>query len=252
MKLLSGSKSWSVLTLVYLFFTVSNVVAHTDNETTLFPDIKNTEARFDVILLVSIGIIPVTENYNPDDRLTRLDLAAWGTLARGLAEAGEKPIIKSLADIALANGMIDTVEGDASYADINKVLFMGLLSPDLLPKLNPTRAEAAKFIAANLSNGIKGDTLLESRGMYFGPTGEVTSVETRINPDGGTSYFISIANEIYPMYPHGKLANGPTDLKLWQEKKIKRSVVRNLGQFKLWVFLEADDASHADHTHSHE
>jgi hypothetical protein len=251
MKILSYSKSWSVFTLVYIFFTVSNVVAHTDNETTLFPDIKTTEPRFDVILLVSIGIIPVTENYHPDDRLSRHDLAAWGTLATGLAEAGEKPMIKSLADIALASGLIDTVDGDASYADINKVLFKGLLSPDS-PKANPTRADAAKFIAANLSNGIKGDTLLESRGMFFGPTGEVTSVETRTNPDGGTSYFITIANETYPMYPHGKLANGPTDLKLWQEKKVRRSVVRNLGQFKLWVFLEANDESHADHQHSHE
>jgi hypothetical protein len=87
--------------------------------------------------------------------------------------------------------------------------------------------------------------------MFFGPTGEVTSVETRTNPDGSTSYFISIANETYPMYPHGKLANGPIDLKLWKEKIVRRSVVRNLGQFKLWVFLEADDISHADHQHSH-
>ncbi|MGK0298537.1 MAG: hypothetical protein ACI9XC_002159 [Gammaproteobacteria bacterium] len=250
MKILSNNKSWSVFTLVYLLFTVCNVVAHTDNETTLFPDIKTIDARFDVILLVSIGIIPVTENYHPEDRLSRLDLAAWATLATGLAEAGVKPMIKSLADIALTNGLIDTVDGDASYADINKVLFNGFLSTDS-SKVNPTRADAAKFIAANLSNGIKGETLLEKRGMYFGPTGKVSSVETRTNPDGSTSYFITIANETYPMYPHGKLANGPTDLKLWQDKNVRRSVIRNLGQFKLWVFLEAGDESHADHQHSH-
>jgi hypothetical protein len=130
MKKLSNNKSWSVFTLVYLLLTVCNVVAHTDNETTLFPDIKTTEARFDVILLVSIGIIPATENYHPEDRLSNLDLAAWGALATGLAQAGEKPMIKSLADVALANDLIDTLDGDASYADINKVLFKGLLSPD--------------------------------------------------------------------------------------------------------------------------
>ena len=56
--------------------------------------------------------------------------------------------------------------------------------------------------------------------------------------------YLTIGEESYAVYSHGKLANGPVDLKQWKGKMVRRSVVRNLGQFQLWVFLEAGDVGH--------
>ena len=226
--------------LMSLLFVPGIASAHISNEDTLFPDIKSSESRYDVLLLVAIGIVPVTKSFEPDKHLSRIDLAAWGALADGLVDAGEEPDIKSLADVALKEGLLNSLDGDATYMDINNVLFKGELNPADAESI-PSRGEATIFIAANLMTGAGGMTLLDRRGMRTGPTGEVSEVETRMNPDGGTSYFITIDSKTYPFYPHGKLANGPIDLTQWQGRTIRRSIIRNLEKINLWVFLEAED-----------
>jgi hypothetical protein len=250
MKKLIRNKTFSSAIIICLLNISFNIFAHTSNETTLFPDIASSDSRFDVILLVSVGIIPATKTFEPEKKLSRIDLAAWTVLASGQTEAGDAPVISQLAEVALAKGLIESLEGNASYADINKALFMGKLSLESATEI-PTRAQAASFVATNLAKGNKGETLLDKRGMSFGPTGEASKVESRMNPDGGTSYFITIVDETYPVYSHGKVANGPTDLNLWQKRIVRRSIVRNLGGFTLWVYLEAEDESHAEHKHSH-
>jgi hypothetical protein len=225
-----------------------SLIAHTSNEATLFPDIKSSQARFDVILLVAAGIIPETDNFHPDNRLTRLDLAAWGTLAKGLAEAGNPPNIKALAGVAMRKGLIKTVDGDASYEDINKVIFMGRLEPES-PGTVPSRAEAAEYITANLNVYVEGETLLARKQMQYGPTGRIEKVESKTNPDGGNTFYITVDGMTHAMYTHGKVANGPVDLKEWQGRTVRRSIIRDLGQFKLWLFLEAADMENTGHQH---
>jgi hypothetical protein len=53
----------------------------------------------------------------------------------------------------------------------------------------------------------------------------------------------------HAMYTHGKVANGPVDLKEWQGRTVRRSIIRDLGQFKLWLFLEAADMENTGHQH---
>ncbi len=219
--------------------------AHTTNEATLFPDIKDSDARFDVILLVGIGIIPETESFKPDSRLSRIELGAWGALANKLVtpKPGQVPDITALAISAVENGVIDHLNGNASYATINQVLFNGVLQLDS-PVTMPTRAQAAEFIVANLQTDRGGDTLLSSLDMELGPVGKVINVEAKMNPDGGETVYLGIGETSYAVYSHGKVANGPVDLKQWKGKNVRRSIVQNLGQFKLWIFLEAGEAGH--------
>jgi hypothetical protein len=42
------------------------------------------------------------------------------------------------------------------------------------------------------------------------------------------------------LYSHGRVANGPTDLIQWKNRIIKRSFLKDLGDFTLWVYLEAE------------
>lgn len=233
------------ISILFLIFFSMSTLAHTTNESTLFPDIKESNARFDVILLVGIGIVPETAKFNPDTNLSRTDLAAWGALAYGLVVPvpGEAPDIKGIATTAMQKGLIDNLNGKASYEDINQVLFNGGLQFDSSETM-PTRAQAAKFIVANLEEYIKGESLLSRREMHFGPTGMVKDVESKMNPDGGSTVYLTIGEESYAVYSHGKVANGPVDLKQWKGKMVRRSIVRNLGQFKLWVFLEAGEVGH--------
>jgi hypothetical protein len=61
-----------------------------------------------------------------------------------------------------------------------------------------------------------------------------------MNPNGGSSYYISLAGQTYPLYTHGRVANGPTDLIQWQGRNVTRSFLRDFGEMTLWIYLEAE------------
>jgi hypothetical protein len=238
MKLFFNKKFLLFVATLLTLISIS-VRAHIKNESSQFPDIEFSDSQFEIVLLVGAGILPETPVFEPDLSLSRVELAAWATLAAGLAEGGETPDIRSLSNTALKQGLIDSLDGDATYIDINNLLFQGQLIPEM-PEAVPTKGEAAQFIAMNLTIGVDGKTLLDKKGMRVGPVGEVTAIESRMNPDGGSSYYITVAGETYPLYSHGRVANGPTDLIQWKNRIIKRSFLKDLGDFTLWVYLEAE------------
>jgi hypothetical protein len=225
-------------TVILVLFSI-NVLAHIKNESSQFPDIEFSDSQFEIVLLVGAGIIPETPVFEPDLPLSRTELGAWAALASGLAEGGETPDLKKLSAAAVENGLLDSLIGDATYSDINSVLFQGVLTPESADSV-PDKGEAASFIASNLTTGVNGETLLDKRSMRVGPSGEVTAVESRMNPDGGSSYYLTVAGETYPLYSHGRVANGPTDLIQWQGRTVRRSFLKDLGDFTLWIYLEAE------------
>ncbi len=214
--------------------------AHIKNDASQFPDIEFSDARFDIVILVGAGIIPETPVFEPDTPLTLTDLAVWAALFNNLGEGGETPDTEALAKAALDQGLVKTLEGQASYADINDLFFQGHLVLEQATS-TPTKVEAASFIAARFVTPA-GVSLLEKRGLQAGPTGEISQVESRTSPDGGSSYFITMGGTTMPMYAHGRVANGPTDLVQWQGKSIKKSFVRKQGELTLWMYLEAEPA----------
>ena len=219
-------------------FTFCNAFAHITNEASQGPDVGASGLGGDIMLLVVAEIMPETPDFAPDAPLSRFDLASWAALAADLGEGGETPDTDALAAAALQQGLVESIEGQATYAEINDLLFHGQLA-DYRPAATPTGGEAARYIAAQLSTAA-GATLLQRRGLRFGPVGEVVRVESRSNPDGGSTYVITIGATSLPIYVHARVGNGPVDLARWQGRTVRRSLIRELDEMALWTYLEGE------------
>ncbi len=227
-----------VLVAIVASFGFDNAAAHIKNEASQFPDIEYSDARFDIVLLVGAGIIPETPVFEPDAPFSRSDLATWAALAEDLGAGGETPDTDALATAALEQGLVASIDGQATYEEINTVFFHGQLTPDR-PAATPTREEAASYIAMHLTSSA-GEALLARRGVRKGPAGHAARVELKRNPDGGNTYMITIGDTSLPMYAHGRVANGPTDLVQWDGRMVRRSFIREQGDLGVWTYLEAE------------
>ncbi len=126
-----------VLVAIAASFSFDNAAAHIKNEASQFPDIEYSDARFDIVLLVGAGIIPETPVFEPDAPFSRGDLATWAALAGDLGAGGETPDTETLAAVALERGLVESIDGQATYEEINKIFFRGQLTPDR-PAATPT------------------------------------------------------------------------------------------------------------------
>lgn len=224
--------------LVALFsFLAAAASAHIKNEATQFPDIEFSDARFDIVVLVGAGIIPETPVFEPDKILSRAELASWAALTEGLLRGGETPDVAALSGAALEHGLVGSLEGDASLAELNRVFFDGQLDVDDAERA-PSKAEAATIIAAALGSDA-GRTLLSKRGLEPGATGDITAV-TITEGHHGNAYVIAIDDTALQMDEHGRVANGPTDLLQWEGRSVRRSFVRGSGDHARWIYLEAE------------
>lgn len=231
--------------------------AHILTEANQFPDIKNAEARFDIVLLVGAGIVPETPEFGPDNKLSRADLAAWAAHAAGLlGKPAAKPDMAALAKAALDQGLVKSIEGDASYAELDAVFSSGQGRPAQADAV-PTRGQAAAWLAAGLAAPVSG-SLLEKTGLLPGPVGVVSAVESKTNPDGGTSTFLTIGDTTLPVYTHAKVGNGPSNLSKWKGLTARRTFIRKLGEIQVWLYLEGESlagqtaepaADHGSHKH---
>ena len=234
------SNLWSrnALILSVCCCLAGSALAHIKNEASQFPDIEFSESRFDIVVLVGAGIIPETPVFEPDKSMSKRELAVWAGLAADLGSGGETPDVTSLADSALDHGLVDSLLGDATLADINVAIFEGALSVENAETV-PTKAEAATFIAEQLSLDA-GMTLLNKKGLQVGDTGVVTKVQSGDSHHGAATYIITIDGTSLPMYSHGRVANGPVDLLQWQGRDVGRSFVRGEGQSAMWIYLETE------------
>src|SRR5690606_20318755 len=160
----------------------------------------------------------------------------------GLGPGGETPDTDALAEAARAAGAIDSLESNATYAELNRLFFGGALSVEAADR-TPTKAEAAAFIASNLESDA-GRPLLEARGMRLGETGEVVSVTTEKGHHGNV-YVVTIGDVTRRMHEHGRVANGPTDVLQWQGRHVRRSFVSGTGADAVWSYLEAEPLEEA-------
>lgn len=215
----------------------ANVLGHIKNEATQFPDIEFSAARFDIVVLVGAGIIPETPVFEPDKALSNEELASWVALAQGLGRGGENPDTAALAAAALERGIVNSLAGDASVADLNRLFFDGNLGIEAGER-TPTKAEAASFIATALGSEV-GKALLERRNLAAGVSGDVTEVALEQGHHGNV-YVLTIGGTKLQMDEHGRVANGPTDLLQWEGRSVRRSFIRGSGDHAQWMYLEAE------------
>lgn len=224
--------------LLAALLMVQPASAHILNEKSQFPDIEATDARFDIIMLVGAGIIPQTPVFEPERPLSRHDLASWAALANGLLEGGEKPDVDRLAEEALSAGLVDSLDGEATYEDIDQAIFSGRLGEQ--SDEVPTRAEAAAFIAEHFMEPIDGESLMERLGLKEGPKGIIEAVDTEEDDHGhGAAYVFTIDGEKWMVDHHGRVGNGPTDLLQWEGMTVSRSLVGEHHGDEALVYVEA-------------
>lgn len=233
MDICAASLNWKKAMLaVVCCFVCSSALAHIKNEASQFPDIEYSEFRFDIVVLVGAGIIPETPVFEPDKLLSKRELATWAADLGG--PGGETPDTDALASAALEQGLVDTLDGDATYADLNALFFQSQLSVDS-PERTLTKGAAASFIATQLGTDA-GLAMLAARGLGFGGTGEVSAVA-----EGAShTYVMTVNGTELPMSAHGRVANGPADLMQWQGRIVRRSFVRGQGDAAMWAYLEAE------------
>lgn len=224
--------------------------AHVKTGAGQFSDIEYADARNDIVMLVAAGVIPETPLFEPDAKFTHANLAAWAALADGIAQRSETPDTQAMADAARKQGVVSSLKGNATYADINRVFFNGRLNlkqPDAVP----TKGQAASFIATHLDANTGGGTLLGKLGLQAGPAGKVTGVQTGKAPDGDPAYTVTFAGQTHMLYEHAMVDNGPTDLTQWQGREIRKSYLRHADDGRVvWAYLEAKpiQAAAADDT----
>lgn len=236
------------LALALTLVAAAPASAHILNEKTQFPDIEFVEARLDIVMLVGAGLIPQTPVFLPEDPLSSKDLATWAALAHGLGRGGETPDVDALAQAALAEGFVASLDEQATYDDINRLLFDGAVPvPDDLAGAVPTRAEAAAFVAQHLFDDA-GLALLERLGVRPGPTGTVDAVRVNEVAPGdhhGARYSFVFGETAYDVDAHGRVGNGPVDLLQWEGAYVVRSLIQGDGDEAVLTYVEAGEPGQA-------
>lgn len=226
-------RCWRILCLVMALagfivsFTSASVLAHVQNEKNLYSDIEYSEATQEIVLLHGIGVISMEGGanvYKPFELLTKSDLAFWAGSFHGLG--GEDASVSSIREAALREGLIDTLEGLATYADVNQAYFAGKVESEEQEDETLTREEFALYMATFFTTEIDGMTLFDMAEYTEGPTGIVTDVEKFEVTEGGNTFDvfrIHIDGEWVQVSNHPKILNGPVDLSLWKDKAVVAS-----------------------------
>lgn len=223
-----GSPARVVIVAATLLLAASPAWAHITNQSTLYPDIGGSPQSRQIVLLTALGVIPETPTFNPNQLLTRTDLAAWAALTHHAAPGGESP---DLATLEQKGTQWVSGSGNATAADIDQAIFDGWL-PLRNPDQEFTKAEAAGFIAAHLS-----PALLNQLDAQLGPTGVITQVKTGVSPDGDTSYTFQIGGRWYPCYDH-VMVIGSTDLSTWLHAELTHSYLRKTSDGDVLVYIQ--------------
>ena len=211
--------------LCMMMFVANSAFAHIMNETNLYEDLSISEAADEVVLLTALGVITSQDKgrtFRPKDILTARELVAWIGSYKGI----DGTTSDELAQAALADELISTIEGKATYSLVNEVLFRGALQLEN-PNEEITREQFAKFVASRAYQKIDGQTLLDKAGFTTGPTGVIEKVElkTKITASGEkvNIYQLTIGGKLYELGLHPQVIADSVDPLVWQGKNIAES-----------------------------
>jgi len=204
----------------------ASVYAHVQNENNLYSDIEYSEAKQEIVLLHGIKAIAREGGasvFKPLDLLARSDLAYWAGNFRGLVGTP-----KDIREAALEQGLVASLEGYATYADVSQAYFDGAAPvPEDLAEAMLSREQFALYMGTFFSEPVNGKTLFDMAGLDAGPDGIVEDVEKEHVTEGGNSYDvfrIKVGGQWYQVSNHPKILNGPVDLTQWIDKRIEFSL----------------------------
>lgn len=235
------------LFMMLVFFLPSVVSAHIVNEQNLYDDLQYSKARAQIVYMSGFGIIPYDHHgsmlFSPQDKLTREDLALWAGTYMGVAE--KEATHDDILAAAVKKGLVSSLQGNATYADVNQAYFQGKASlPEAGKEL--TREEFALFMSEHVGDSIDGKTLYDQGGFIPGPTGKVEKVTAHEEKDASGSavkvYSLKLGESEYVLSAHPRILQASVDPAEWEGKQIQEAwlvTVEGKQQLQLIQFEQA-------------
>jgi hypothetical protein len=227
-------KKTALFLIVLALMLPVRVFAHVVNENTIYDDIQYSDAKADIVMLRGIGAIASPDHgvnlFKPGDKLTKAELAYWSAAFNKIG--GEQATMGDLQRAAVANGLVDSLEGNATYGDVNKAYFAGKATVQNANN-ELTREQFALFMGHFLKEKVDGKTLYDRAGFEPGPTGVIEKVAAKTEGAGGNAdkvFTLTVGGKQYALDPHPKVIRGPTDLTVWKGKNVESS----------WIALEGN------------
>ncbi|WLD94523.1 hypothetical protein [Alkalihalobacillus sp. AL-G] len=235
--------------LLFTFALGSSVSAHVTNEKTLYDDIQFSKAKEEIVYLRGLDVIPYEHGvklYKPNEKLTNKDLAFWASSFKGAAAEDAKR--EDIEKTALKNGIVDSLDGNATYADVNQAYFNGHAAVSN-PDRTLTREEFALFMGEFFNTKVNGKTLFDMSHAEQGPNGNIEKVKMEKEGRGEdvTKVFhFTIDGQEYKVSPHPKMLYGPTDLSQWEGKKVKDSWLMGHGDEEVLQIVKLEKGQFLD------
>ena len=216
------------LSMFFTFCIAATVFGHgITNEKTLYDDLEFTKVQEEVVFMRALGVLSGedTNVFRPQDQLTMEDVAFFSSRFHGYA--GHSDSKETAIDQALENNLVDSLEGNATYADVNHAYFEGKAPVDS-PDGELTREEFVVFMSQFLSETIDGQTLFEMKDWTEGPTGVIEAIEYEVLVDDDEKeaykeYTLTIEGEAILVNDHARIYQGPIDLSAWEGKNVEES-----------------------------
>ncbi|MCR8631669.1 hypothetical protein [Paenibacillus radicis (ex Xue et al. 2023)] len=217
--------------IALLLLMPSAALAHIVNENSLYEDIQYSDAKAQILYLSGLGVIASDHSaslFKPKDKLTRADLAYWAGSFLKLSAASTK--VQDIQNAALAKGLVTSLQGNATYEDVNRAYFQGQ-GKVKQPESELTREDFVLFMADYLRIPVNGQTLFERAGFLKGPAGAVEQITVQEQKDEtGKSvqvYSLQLNGKSYSLSAHPKVVNGLTDPTSWKGSSIQEAWLIN-------------------------
>jgi len=222
------SVKWRYVVIVALAFVLAGLgapaaSAHIVHPGNAFSDIGLSAHKDEIVYASRLGLIAGEESgdvFRPGEPLRRADLAHWAAAFYGLAEADDAA---AAGQAALTGGLVDTLEGNATYGDINRAVFRGQLTLEdgaYPADREATREQYAAFVVAFASTQVEGKRLEAHAGLAAGPAGIVRADS---DPDAAFGYKLTIDGRTWTLSPHPRIVHAPGDPELWDGLQLAAS-----------------------------
>lgn len=241
-------RSLVLLLMMLVLVMPTSALAHITNEQNLYEDLQYSEAKSEIVYLSGLGVIASEHGamlFSPKEPLKRMDLAYWaGSFFRLM---GKEAKHEEIAQAAVKKGLVPSLEGNATYEDVNQAYFKGKVHVENA-KAEVTREDFARFVYEHRTEVVDGKTLFEQAGFAPGPVGivdKVTSLEEKDASGNSTkTYVLKVGDQQVQLTAHPKIVQAPVDPSDWEGRTMTESwIVSPDGQPKqlqVIVFEKSD------------
>lgn len=204
--------------LVMLLLVPSIASAHIVNDQNLYEDLQYSKAKSEIVYLTGLGVIPYehgTMLFSPTDQLTRAELGFWAGAFYKLKEQGASQ--DEFATAAVEKGLLSSLEGIATYEDVNQALFQGKMQVDH-PQAEVSREEFALFVYEHRNEKVEGKSLHDHAGLVPGPVGTVEKVSIQDKAPQ-----LKLGDQELSLSAHPRVLNAAVDPATWEGRSLEQS-----------------------------